>query len=256
MTKEEALKLALEYLEASDNYLGSLDHSEPIAAIKEALAQPAQEPFGWYSAQEDEFMTDKIRKDHERLNSYTHIHGKFDLALYTTPPTAQPAQEPDRQALQANGTHPAPCARHCEAQAFKVEIRNLKAQLEQPAQEPRIDQGPDYERGFVDGRMYQTQTSVDKAVNAIAKPAQEPVAWGYRSKDGEIYDCISPEAHADAEGDYTVPLYAAPFKRPWVGLTDEERKEIMRYEKDFWGVSGWEWKCMEALEATLKDKNT
>jgi hypothetical protein len=48
----------------------------------------------------------------------------------------KPAQEPDRQALQANGTHPAPCARHCEAQAFKVEIRNLEKRLEQPAQEP------------------------------------------------------------------------------------------------------------------------
>jgi hypothetical protein len=46
------------------------------------------------------------------------------------------------------------------------------------------------------------------------------------------------------------------YKRPWVGLTDEERREIMRYEKDFWGVSGWEWKCMEALEAKLKEKNT
>ena len=29
-----------------------------------------------------------------------------------------------------------PCARHCEAQAFKIEIRALKAQLAQPAQEP------------------------------------------------------------------------------------------------------------------------
>jgi len=41
---QEALKLALYYLEQSDNYLGSLDHSKPIAAIKEALAQPEQEP--------------------------------------------------------------------------------------------------------------------------------------------------------------------------------------------------------------------
>ena len=49
MTKDEALLLALEYLEASDNYLGSLDHSEPIAAIKEALAQPEQEPVVDYS---------------------------------------------------------------------------------------------------------------------------------------------------------------------------------------------------------------
>ena len=37
---QEALKMALYYLEQSDNYLGSLDHSKPIAAIKEALAQP------------------------------------------------------------------------------------------------------------------------------------------------------------------------------------------------------------------------
>jgi len=38
-------------------------------------------------------MLDKIRKTHERLNSHTHRIGKYDLALYTTPP--QPAaQEP------------------------------------------------------------------------------------------------------------------------------------------------------------------
>jgi hypothetical protein len=49
--------------------------------------QSEQEPFGWYSAQEDEFMTHKLRKEHEQLNSYTHKVGKFDLALYTTPPT-------------------------------------------------------------------------------------------------------------------------------------------------------------------------
>ena len=48
--------------------------------------EPEQEPFGWYSEQEDEFMTHKIRKEHERLNSYTHKVGKFDLPLYTTPP--------------------------------------------------------------------------------------------------------------------------------------------------------------------------
>jgi len=112
LTKEEALKLALEALtyihsETSTEEDALID--EAITAIKEALAQPAQGwklrevyfdehgeptmhkepargPFGWYSAQEDEFMTDKIRKDHERLNSYTHIHGKFDLPLYTTPP--------------------------------------------------------------------------------------------------------------------------------------------------------------------------
>jgi hypothetical protein len=42
VTKDEALRMALEYLEESDNYLGSIDHSEPIAAIKQVLAQPEE----------------------------------------------------------------------------------------------------------------------------------------------------------------------------------------------------------------------
>jgi hypothetical protein len=44
--------------------------------------------------------------------------------------------------LQAKGEHPAPCARHCEATAFRIVIRNLKAQLAQPAvqQEPVASQ--------------------------------------------------------------------------------------------------------------------
>jgi hypothetical protein len=31
--------------------------------------------------------------------------------------------------LQAEGKHPAPCARHCEAKAFEIEIRSLKSML-------------------------------------------------------------------------------------------------------------------------------
>jgi hypothetical protein len=42
----------------------------------------------------------------------------------------------ERHALQAEGKHPAPCARHCEARAFEIEIRNLKAQLAAPAPAP------------------------------------------------------------------------------------------------------------------------
>jgi len=38
-------------------------------------------------------------------------------------------EQPDRQTLQAAGTHPAPCARHCEAKAFELEIRSLKSAL-------------------------------------------------------------------------------------------------------------------------------
>jgi len=72
------------------------------AITKKALAQPAQEPFGWYSAQEDEFMTHKIRKEHERLGSYTHINGKFDLPLYTTPPQREWVGLTDEEIAQGN----------------------------------------------------------------------------------------------------------------------------------------------------------
>ena len=34
---------------------------------------------------------------------------------------------------------------------------------------PRLDQGADYERGFIDGMMYQTQTTVNKAVGAMSQ---------------------------------------------------------------------------------------
>jgi hypothetical protein len=36
---------------------------------------------------------------------------------------------PTRHALQAQGTHPAPCARLCEANAYQAEIRMLKRQI-------------------------------------------------------------------------------------------------------------------------------
>lgn len=31
--------------------------------------------------------------------------------------------------MQAAGTHPAPCARHCESTAYEIEIRRLRAEL-------------------------------------------------------------------------------------------------------------------------------
>jgi hypothetical protein len=65
--------------------------AELRAMLTTPPAQPApvQEPHSWYSAEHDEWMTNKTRKEHEALNSYTHKVGGFDLALYTTPPAAQ-----------------------------------------------------------------------------------------------------------------------------------------------------------------------
>ena len=96
---------------------------------------------------------------------------------------------------------------------------------------PNLDQGPDYERGFVDGMLYQTQTSVDKAVNAMAQPEQEPV------EDVVAY-------HAD--GTRTVRI--AP-KRPWAGLTDEPTYTEQQIANACWAAEISDSKCESLLIA-------
>jgi hypothetical protein len=51
----------------------------------------------------------------------------------------------------------------------KMVYVNREYDLPQPEREPRLDQGPDYERGFIDGMQKQMQSSVDKAVNAMSQ---------------------------------------------------------------------------------------
>ena len=74
MTEREALKLALEALEDSEDQLAkpySTDVRRAITAIKEALAQPEQEPVAW--------------KDKTYGNLHHQDFGN-SIPLYTTPP--------------------------------------------------------------------------------------------------------------------------------------------------------------------------
>lgn len=52
--------------------------------------------------------------------------------------------------------------------------RAAAADKQEPAQESWRKFASDYERGFIDGMQKQAQSSVDKAVNMMAQPAQEP----------------------------------------------------------------------------------
>ena len=70
MTEREALKLALEALKRATNYDPVI--ARAITAIKEALAQPEQEPVGWAEHGVINWLADK------QFN-----HTSF---LYTTPP--------------------------------------------------------------------------------------------------------------------------------------------------------------------------
>jgi hypothetical protein len=58
-----------------------------------------------------------------------------------------------------------------------------------------LKQGPDYERGFVDGMSKQAQSSVDKAVNAMTQPSNFCPRCGKR-RGGDvnyIHTCTPPE---------------------------------------------------------------
>jgi len=76
-------------------------------------------------------------------------------------------------------------------------------------------------------------------------PQPEPVAWMHLSAVGNVYFRKKPQ---DAVFN-PQPLYTAPPKKQWVGLTDEER-----YLND--GRTEEEIEYAKAIEAKLKEKNT
>lgn len=79
-----------------------------------------------------------------------------------------------------------------------------------------LKQGPDYERGFVDGMQKQAQSSVDKAVNMMAQPT------------------------------YFIP---SRDQRTWVGLTDEEIDHFCHL------VYTGDEELVLTIQAKLKEKN-
>ena len=88
----------------------------------------------------------------------------------------------------------------------------------------------------------------DHEPNGITQPAQEPVAYLCKPDQHGLFDIPTPDkACTDC-----FPVYAAPPQRPWVGLTEEELRDIAGYGPDY-----FDWKVFgKAIEAKLKDKNT
>ena len=89
---------------------------------------------------------------------------------------------------------------------------------------PRLDQGADYERGFVDGMQHQMQSSVDRAVNAMTQPT------------------------------YYIP---SKDQRTWVDLSDEEIKAFDTWHDNREEEIGWcnPSEIVAYIEAKLKQKN-
>jgi len=111
-----------------------------------------------------------------------------------------------------------------------------------------------------DGRLWQMIEEMRQALEeALAKQEQgEPVAW--ISHNAGLYH-FKPDESLDP-----MPLYITPQQRIWVGLTDEEMREL---EKQFeaervrtsdeeylviYPAAYWQWQ--RAIEDKLREKNT
>ena len=90
---QNALKLALDALEFWDVH-GRLHQptEEAITAIKEALAQPEQEPVAWFSPSGNLYKT----RFHATANGEQVV-----TPLYTTPPQRNPLTDEQRQELMS-----------------------------------------------------------------------------------------------------------------------------------------------------------
>jgi len=83
----------------------------------------------------------------------------------------------------------------------------------------------------------------------------EPTAWIFQHEETGRTMCVDAQQlesgfeKANPRLKKIAPLYATPLQRPWVGLTDEDRKELAAEQHS------WEGLCF-AVEAKLKEKNT
>ena len=117
-------------------------------------------------------------------------------------------------------------------------IDALRARLAQPEPLPAKSKGAlSHEENKRHNQMIIDKFYEENAHLYKAQPEQEPVAWWHDR--GDIVD-LNVSGHG-------TPLYFAPPQREWVGLTDDERKEIA-LEVPMDAV------CI--TEAKLKEKNT
>jgi len=102
----------------------------------------------------------------------------------------------------------------CASEGHKIQVK----------QEPWRESASDYERGVIDGRQMQAQSSVDKAVNRMAQPEQEPVAT-LDDLEQEIYENTRQFVSRDVMEWMLKRYYTTPPQRK--PLTDEEIGAIL-----------------------------
>ena len=93
----------------------------------------------------------------------------------------------------------------------------------------------------------------DAIKEALAQPEQEPVAYGmWDTMLGYGGRMMMVRLDKGQDG-CTVPLYATPPQRTWVGLTDEE---VLKFRDIVPNTLGYDLiEFAQAIEAKIKEKN-
>ena len=178
----------------------------------------------------------------------SRILSQQEMALsakrYTTPTVTaikealmslQDGAQPERHELQAKGEHPAPCARFCEANAFQIEIRGLKAKLEQAQKQEALDRkadnarelGLDYEPEPVRLECVKCGTVYADGIPPQTTQKQEPFCYVNVNSQGDVTRTVKRK-----DAWCKTPLYASPPQpqeaAPLTPLTDEEIESIAK----------------------------
>ena len=270
MTKDEALKQGIEALENIDRWLPTIGQkglrdyeADALAAMKEALAQPAQpaqEPVA--AAKKDEVFAASIEfigtltgmtpppietAPPEVFKPFWDFTEKV-CEIFATPPASPPAQELVAIPDCGEAGHDDGCCGNAQClpsfRAVKTYHEGKPVYLSQtefPPECKTVAEQTAYAFGWW------------KALESVRteQPAQEPVAvvTDNYSRDG-VNDEISAYLPVGTE------LYTIPQQRSWVGLTDED----IKIEINESGLESHEYgqdtiQLIYAIEAKLKEKN-
>jgi hypothetical protein len=238
---QEALKLALEALEANDQLIngsataGGLVYcmdgyysdcfdvdpinkqtDEAIAAIKEALAQPPR-PM-------------------QECPNYEDCKGACFQCEYFNAETGTVEYPP----LSVQPTEKEKISRQMTSEI--VAARTLAQQEQEPVA---------WELGVVNGVVTR------RPVARPQRTEQEPVAWQFMN--GSSFRKRRPDDFSDLASDglpYWKPLYTTSPQRTWVGLTADEQSFVFDQVKQIVDSKPFWVRFADAIEAKIKEKHT
>ena len=256
---KEALKLALEALQWSKPHEDAvITHGEAITAIKAALAQDEtsssrgeQEPVAWML----------IQGRHEELSHWPLDDGEISRGweqypLYTTPP--QRTEERNFCPRCGKRTADLTVIHTCtppqpeqEPVAWKLMPRDATDSMLKAMDECSTE---GYDERLYAGHAASVYMAAWDEAPTLAQPEQEPVAYLCENAIGHKYFGWKKPSSTYKP----IALYTTPPQRTWVGLTDEDKKQIAKEANYNWEMTTGEYaeRIGRLTEAKLKELNT